>query len=209
MYLSPFQIRIIILSIFFSLLLAGCSRTEEAKKVSLSEKAGGASAEEISYPPQDILWFGFDQRLGPKEDVRIFMPFLKYLESATGKRFRIKFAGNYENTVEDLGTGVTHFAAVGTLGYVIGESRYGIKYLVSGVNTDGGPGSLIAYSSAVDAKTVEAVRAALLAFEPQGKHKGQLADWEKTEMPMGFTEVDEPELQKVKALAIRYGLLKE
>ncbi|MBI5740116.1 MAG: PhnD/SsuA/transferrin family substrate-binding protein [Nitrospirae bacterium] len=207
MYLTLLKRHFIILSILFPLLLAGCSKTEEAKKVSLAGKSV-EKPDGIEYPPQDTLWFGFDLRPGQKEDAGIYMPFLKYLESATGRHFSIKFAGNYEDTVKDLGTGVTHFAVVGTMGYVIGEARYGIKYLVRGVNTDGGPGILIAYSSAVDAKTVEAVRAALLAFEPQGKHKDQITRWEKTEMPMGFTEVDELELQKVKALAIKYGLLK-
>jgi len=36
-----------------------------------------------------------------------------------------------------------------------------------------------------------------------------LVDWDKTEMPMGFTKVNELELEKVKALARRYGLLKQ
>ena len=40
-----------------------------------------------------------------------------------------------------------------------------------------------------------------------GKHKNKLSDWDKTEMPMGFTKINELELEKVKALAIRYGLV--
>ncbi|MBI5408098.1 MAG: phosphate/phosphite/phosphonate ABC transporter substrate-binding protein [Nitrospirae bacterium] len=292
------------------LLFSGCVRGETPKKVSLSQKTVEAPAEEISYPPQDTLWFGFDLRLGPKEDFRIYIPLLKYLENETGRRFRIKFSEKYEDTVEDLGKGVTQFAAVGALSFVIGEAKYGIKYLVSGVNKEGDatyhsiiftkpksairdlkdlkgkcfafgakmstqghliprkmleddgitlnelgkylytgshfdtvksvlngecdaggiqdvlakklesegkitilkisgpyPNSLIAYNNAVDGKTVEAVRAALLAFEPMGKHKDMLADWDKTEMPLGFTKVNELELEKVKALARGYGLL--
>lgn len=293
------------------LIFSGCVREETPKKVSLAKKAV-EKVEEIAYPSQDTLWFGFDLRLGPKEDYKIYIPLLKYLENATGRRFRIKFSEKYENTVDDLGRGATHFAAVGTLSYVIGEAKYGIKYLASGVNKEGDttyysiiftapksriknlrdlrgkcfafgakmstqghlaprkmledegvtindlgkyvytgshldtvkavlngecdaggiqdvlakklesegkikilkisepyPSSLIAYNNALDSRTVEAVRAALLAFEPVGKHKDMLVDWDKTEMPLGFTKVNELELEKVKALAKRYGLLGE
>jgi phosphonate transport system substrate-binding protein len=311
MDVSSFSRYFIILSAFLSLLLSGCVKNEEAKKVSLSNKTA-EPAEETAYPSRETLWFGFDLRLDPKEDVRTYIPLLKYLENATGRHFRIKFSERYEDTVEDLGKGVTHFASVGTLSYVIGEAKYGIRYLASGVNADGDttyhsiiftspkssihdlkdlkgkcfafgsrmstqghliprkmledggitladlgryvytashfetvksvlnedcdagaiqdtlakslasegkikilriseayPGSLIASSSAVDKKTFEAVRAALLAFDPAGKHKDTLVDWNKTEMPMGFTKVDELELTRVRSLAIKYGLLKE
>lgn len=297
--------------ILFMLLSSGCVKEETPKKVSLTKKTVEPSGAVDSTPP-DTLWFGFDLRLGPKEDVRIYLPFLKYLEAATGRHFRIKFSEKYEDTVEDLGKGVTHFAAVGTLSYVIGEARYGIRYLVSGVNKEGDttynsiiftapnskvhdlkelkgkcfafgarmstqghliprkmlqdegitlndlgkyiytgshldtlkmvlngecdaggiqdalakrlslegkikilkisepyPSSLIAYNNSVDSKTVEAVRSALLAFEPMGRHKAVLEDWDKTEMPFGFTKVNELEMEKVKALARKYGLLKE
>jgi len=300
--------------ILFSFLLfvfSACVKEETPKKVSLSKKTVD-KVEEIEYLPQDTIWFGFDLRIGPKEDVRSYIPLLKYLENATGRRFRIKFSEKYEDTVDDLGKGVTHFAAVGALSYIIGEAKYRIKYLVSGVNKEGDttyhsiiftapkssisnlkdlkgkcfafgskmstqghliprkmleeegitlndlgkhiytgshletvksvlngecdaggiqdvlaeklqsegkikilkisepyPGSLIAYNNSVDSKTVEAVRAALLAFEPTGKHKDMLVDWDKTEMPMGFTKVNELELEKIKTLARGYGLLKE
>lgn len=261
---------------------------------------------------QDILWFGFDLRLGPREDVMTYTPFLKYLEAATGRQFRIKFTERDEDTVKNLGKGVTHFAALGTLNYVVGQNRYGIKYLVSGVNSEGDPkyrsavftapesdikdlhdlkgkcfafgshmstqghliprsmleaagarlealsnyiytgshmntvrsvlngecdaggiqdslakrlaeegkirilkisgpfpSSVIAYNSALDRDTVKAVRTALLAFEPTGKDKALLVDWDKTDMPLGFTEINEQELNKVTLFAREYGLLTE
>ena len=299
---------LIVLSFIF-LITSGCVKKETPKKVSLKknsvEKVG-----EVDYPLQDTLWFGFDLRLDPKEDFRTYIPLLKYLEGVTDRRFRIKFSEKSGDTVEDLGKGVTHVAAVGALGFIIGEAKYGIKYLVSGVNKEGDatyysaiftnpkssihnlknlkgkcfafgtkmsmqgyliprkmledegiilndlsryvytgsnldtvksvlngecdagsiqdalarkletegkikilkisepyPGVLIAYNSSLDSKTVETVRAALLAFEPMGKHKNILSDWDKTEMPMGFTKINELELEKVKTLARNYGLI--
>jgi len=69
------------------------------------------------------------------------------------------------------------------------------------------PSSLIAYNSSVDKNTVDAVRSALLALEPLGRHKEALTGWEKTEMPFGFTMVNESEFYKVAVLARKYGLL--
>ena len=73
--------------------------------------------------------------------------------------------------------------------------------------SDSYPGSLIACHQGLDDKTVQAVKEALLAFEPTGKHKAMLVDWDRTEMPLGFTVLNESELQKVKDLAKEYGLL--
>jgi phosphonate transport system substrate-binding protein len=306
-YTGPF---LIIASVFF-LLFTGCVKKETPKKVSLYKRAGNPAAK-IERPQPNTLWFGFDLRLGPKEEVGIYTPFLQYLEKATGRRFRIKFTQKYEDTVKNLGTGVTDFAAIGPLSFVIGEQEYGIRYLVSGVNSDGDPqyhsvifsrpdsllkdlsdlrgkcfafgseistqghliprkmledegitlndlgeyiftgshvnavkavlngacdaggiqdtlahrlasegkikilkisgpypSSLIAHNSAVDEKIVESVRSALLAFEPRGRHKEMLVDWDKTEMPLGFSRINEPELKKVMALASKYGLAHE
>ncbi len=297
------------LCIFF-VVLSGCYQQETAKKVSLNKRETKESepAKEVS---ENTFWFGFDLRLDPKEDVRIYIPFLKYLEDSTGRHFHIKFTSRYEDTVENLGKGVTQFAAVGTLSYIIGREKYGIKYLVSGVNNEGDPryhaiiitnpesaiysirnlkgksfcfgsrmstqghliprkmledagitlkdlsyyiytgshanavtallngecdaagiqdtlgkklalegkirilkvsepypSSIIAYNRNVDIETVKAVRSALLAFEPKGKHKDLLYEWDRTEMPLGFTLLNEFEIQKVEKLARRYGLIK-
>lgn len=297
--------------LFILLFIPGCTEKETPKKVSLYNRTNEGS-KGMADSRQDILWFGFDLRLGPREDVMTYTPFLKYLEAATGRQFRIKFTERDEDTVKNLGKGVTHFAALGTLNYVVGQNRYGIKYLVSGVNSEGDPkyrsavftsprsrindihdlkgkcfafgshmstqghliprsmleaagvrlealsnyiytgshmntvrsvlngecdaggiqdslakrlaeegkirilkisepfpSSVVAYNSALDRDTVEAVRAALLAFEPKGKDKALLMDWDKTEMPLGFTEINEEELNKVGRFAREYGLLTE
>ncbi|MBI4844571.1 MAG: phosphate/phosphite/phosphonate ABC transporter substrate-binding protein [Nitrospirae bacterium] len=70
------------------------------------------------------------------------------------------------------------------------------------------PSSIVAYNSSVDKETVEKVRSALLEFEPAGKHRRILYNWEATEMPLGFTTVDEAEIESIALLAERYGFLK-
>ena len=304
-YIRP---SLIIISFFIFFIVSGCTQKEAPKKVSLLKRAGDAP-EKVEKPQPNTLWFGFDFRLGPKEEVSIYNPFLQYLERATGRRFRIKFTQKYEDTVDNLGRGLTDFAAIDPMSYVRGAKEYGIRYLVSGVNREGDPtyhsviftkpestikeirdiagkcfafgseistqghliprkmledegitiedlgkhiytgshvqavksvlngecdaggiqdtlasgmaaegkirilkisgpfpSSVIAYHNAVDTDIVEAVRAALLAFEPRGAHREVLVDWDKTEMPLGFSKIDEIQLNKVMSLAESYGL---
>ena len=305
--LSP----ILIFLLFFVLISSSCVKNETPKEVSLYKRVGDTKAVADHIHPNTLM-FGFDLRLGPKEEVRIYTPFLKYLENATGKRFRIKFTEKYEDTIKNLGRGKTHFAAVGVLSYLIAEQKYGIKYLVSGINKEGDPqyhtaiitapdskiedlkdlkdkcfafgskmstqghliprkmledsgitlndlsqykytashvnavrsvlngecdaaginntlaksmsadgeikiikvsqpypSTVIAYNTAIDSEIIKEIQSALIAFDPMGKHRGMLYDWGKTEMPMGFTKVNEPELNKIKMLAKKYELLSE
>ena len=302
---------LLIFLLFFVLISSSCVKKETPKEVSLYKRAGEIKADADHIHPNTLL-FGFDLRLGPKEEVRIYTPFLKYLEKTTGKRFRINFTEKYEDTIKNLGKGKTHFAAVGVLSYLIAEQKYGIKYLVSGINKEGDPqynaaiitapdsniedlkdlrgkcfafgskmstqghiipremlgdagitlndlsqykytsshinavrsvlngecdaagidnslaksmssagevkiikvsqpypSTVIAYNTSLNEKIVEEIRSALISFEPMGKHSSMLFDWDKTEMPMGFTEIDEPELNKIRILARKYGLLSE
>ena len=303
--------RQLLLFIFTLFILFGCVEQETPKKINLGERVAEPAVNAVGIR-NDLLWFGFDLRLGPKEEVKIYTPFLKYLEESTGQHFRIKFTDKYMNTVENLGKGITQFASVGTLSYVIGREKYGIKYLVSGVNHEGDPryhaaivtshdskiqnisqlkgksfcfgsrmstqghliprkmmedqgvmlkdlgyyqytgshinaantvlngecdaggiqdtlanrlvtegkikiigfsdpypSSLIAYNADLDSQTVLNIKAALLAFEPMSTHKDMLFEWDKTEMPLGFTVLSEFEINKVTDLAKRYGLIKD
>lgn len=145
------NIFLLVSSLFILLISSGCSEQETSKKVNLGDR-GVDTAGKVEAPSNDTIWFGFDLRLGPKEDIKIYAPFLKYLEEATGRHFRIKFTEKYENTLKNLGEGTTHFAAIGTLSYAIGNDMYGIKYLLSGVNQEGDPRYHAAIISAPDSK---------------------------------------------------------
>jgi phosphonate transport system substrate-binding protein len=125
-------------TLFFFLIFSGCSEKEVPKKVSLNKRS---PASENYVRPSDIdtLKFGFDLRLGPKEEVKIYLPFLRYLSQNTGNKFSIKFTEKYENTVENLGKGITHFAALGPVNCVLAKKKYGSMCLVMGLNDEGKP----------------------------------------------------------------------
>lgn len=311
---ARYPLKILAILLLQFLLLSGCAKDEKPRKVSLKARSSEANRDMMLKKREDreqkTLRFGFDLRLGPKEDVRIYLPFLKYLEKATGLHFRIKFTEKYEDTVENLGNGITQFAAIGSLSYVIGREKYRIRCIASGLNGEGNPSyqamiftrpgsginalpdlrgktfafgsrmstqghliprkmledanirlydlsyyvftgshtktvravingeydaggiqdslakrleeegkitiiqaskpypsSLICYNAALDPDIVRNVRDALISFHPGGEHKDMLYEWDKTEMPLGFKDVNEPEIEEVASLARKYDLI--
>ena len=300
---------ILIICLALSCIL-GCENREVSKKVSLEERSPEIERH-VESGDEDTFKFGFDLRLGPKEDVRIYLPFLKYLEKRTGIKFSIEFTQKYDDTINNLGTGITHFAALGPVSAVIAKERYDTGCLAIGLNQDGKaeyrgiiftttdspiddikdlkgktfafenklstqghiiprkmledegilledlnsftftgshadtaravmkgdydaggmqdclakrlmaegkikilaisdpyPSSRICFNRNVNPDIVKTVKAALLSFDPKGKHASILVDWEKTEMPNGFVEYKKASLTGVRDLVKKYGLLK-
>ena len=69
------------------------------------------------------------------------------------------------------------------------------------------PSSGISANRDVDPELPEAVKKALLDFDPKGKHASVLTDWDKTEMPRGFAEADDSDYAGLRELAIEYGII--
>ncbi len=94
---------------------------EELRKMDVSEEA-------------DVIAFGFDLRRSIEEDTRQYVPFLKYLEEATGYKFRLHFTPEDARIVDDLGKGIIQIAAVGADTYIAAHKKYGAIALVRGLN---------------------------------------------------------------------------
>ncbi|MCL5677483.1 MAG: phosphate/phosphite/phosphonate ABC transporter substrate-binding protein [Firmicutes bacterium] len=97
------------------------------------------NAELPAAPPPEpgVYYFGFDRRLEPAEDVRIYVPFLRYLENVTGYRFQLKPSPRGGSVVDELGNGSLQFAAIGALSYVEAHQRFGVKALAEARTPDG------------------------------------------------------------------------
>ena len=296
--------RLLIILLF---LLAGCTRS--TPYVSLST---GTLLRQLPPTPveHDVLTFGFDRRLDAAEDVRMYVPFLQYLEQATGYRFKLKPLPRTESVVEALGNGRVDFAAIGALSYLQASEQYGVTALVTARTEDGQqeyrsllitrpdneiktiedlrgralalgaptstqgnliprivleqagieltdlriwqyhsshfetanavlsgrfdvgaiqdtlgrelarngvvailhesppfPSSTISASPRVADEVAEAVRRALLGFEPTGAHADFLYQWDQSEMPLGFAPVNQEAMDRVRLLAKDVGLL--
>ena len=116
----------------------GCDSGPERKEIDLKDTVTEAEIKEhAAAGNMDILRFGFDLRASPQEDARQYLPFLRYLEDATGYRFDLRFTPKNVKIVDDLGQGVVQFAAIGAGSYIEARARYGVVPLARGLNIHG------------------------------------------------------------------------
>lgn len=113
----------------------GCAHREKAKEVSLRKvRKDKAVAIPPTTTPENVIKVGFDLRLSPKEDIKIYNSFLKYLGKKTGYKFELHFTEEYESNITALGKGKTQFAFMGALSYIQAHQRYNVQCLVRGLN---------------------------------------------------------------------------
>lgn len=85
----------------------------------------------------NTYYFGFDLRASPQEDAAQYLPFLSYLEDATGYHFKIHFTPKSSTSADDLGLNKTQFSAMGATSYLYAQSRYGAISIARGLNKQG------------------------------------------------------------------------
>ena len=141
-----FTARAILLSLLIiiitPLFAASCKKGEVPKKVSLERRIQTAERDNGADNLQSdagVLKFGFDLRLGPKEDVRIYLPFLKYLEQNSGNRFSIRFTENMKTQWKTLETALLTLLRWALLIVFWQRKKYGAGCLVMGLNSEGKP----------------------------------------------------------------------
>jgi phosphonate transport system substrate-binding protein len=301
---------LIFLLVIASAISSGCIDKQEGVKIDLDRTEEGVV--QVLENDTDVVYFGFDLQPGPKEDARIYAPFLQYLSEETGRTFKIHFTSEYETTQDNFGCGITQFAALGALSHIKAHDGCGAICLVRGLNAQGRceyraaivtrpdsdikeledirgrtfcfgsfhstqghliprkmledanitpsdlgqyeyagshmdcamaviagecdagglqdtmasaladagkltivsfsdyyPSSGISANKDIDPVLLEAVKKALLDFDPKGKHAGNLTDWDKTEMPCGFVEADDSGYAELIGLATRYGMVEQ
>jgi phosphonate transport system substrate-binding protein len=69
------------------------------------------------------------------------------------------------------------------------------------------PSSIISYRNNLPNNTILKLKNALLDFDPKGKDKQLVPEWDKSEMPSGFTSCDEKKFDEIKDLMKKYGIL--
>jgi phosphonate transport system substrate-binding protein len=75
--------------------------------------------------------------------------------------------------------------------------------------SDSYPSSGIAANKDISKEVSEAVRKALIEFDPLKKDKDILYHWEKTEMPNGFVHASDSDYMLIRDAMIRLELLKK
>ncbi len=120
------------------LIAFGCGPREETRQINLDDRKADTARLRKRTEPDDSLVFCFDRRLSPKEDAGIYASLLNYLAAETGYHFTLLFAGDYQETIDSIGTGRAHFAIIGGLSYLKADHDYGVQPLVKGLDEKGG-----------------------------------------------------------------------
>ncbi len=117
--------------------LSGCDR-REYMEIDLSDRIDEAELARMA-PDRDssVLRFGFDLRGSPADDAMQYLPFLNYLEQATGLRIDLRFTPGGNTVVDMLGVGEFDLAAIGAGSYLAAHERYGVILLARGLNAEG------------------------------------------------------------------------
>ena len=118
---------------FLLALVVACSTGEAPIPVHL-DSAPVVTFEEVDPSTPGALYVGFDRRLEPKENVRIYLPLLRYLERKTSLRFKLRLPAPGATVVDELGNGNVQFAIVGPLTYLQAHEEHGVEPLVRGLN---------------------------------------------------------------------------
>ena len=119
-----------LLIVLFFFAVFSCEKEEESRKVDLDKITSDISRLVKTTNMEKSLTFCFDRRLAPREEIKLYESFLDYLEKETGLDFTLLFSGDYQETIENIGTGKAQFAIIGGLSFLKAERDYGIKMLV-------------------------------------------------------------------------------
>ena len=125
----------VFLLVFALVLASGCIGEREQLEIDLNKTQEGV----VQFPQDDAdtVHFGFDRPLKAKEDARIYAPFLQYLSEETGRTFKTHFTSKDETTQDNLGEGITQFAALDALSYLRAHDDYGVICIAQGLNAEG------------------------------------------------------------------------
>jgi len=158
-------------------LLIGCLPGNDCREIDLDDRVSDAELRELTVRTDtDVLRFGFALRASPQEDARQYLPFLQYLEQATGYTFELCFTPKDGQIVDDLGTGVVQFAAIGAGSTLQAHAKYGVIPLVRGLNAQGRAEyqSVIVVAPDCSIQTVKDLRGKRFAFGSLTSTQGHL-----------------------------------
>lgn len=123
-----------------------------------------------------VYTFSFDRRMDPAEDVKMYAPFLKYLERETGYQFKLRPMASSENLIEELGTGRVDIAAIGTLSYLQAHQKYEVRAIARGITEQGKAEyrALIITSANSNIRSIKDLKGKSFAFGSDTSTQGHL-----------------------------------
>lgn len=164
-----------LLTLMIVLLVGGCQVSAPAK-IDLQKTISDEQLQDIvKTTTNDFYYVGFDWRLEPSEDVKMYIPLLDYLERQTGYKFRLRIFPQDVDIAREMGTGKVQFSIIGPLSQLRAE-KYGVKSLVIGITENGTSRyrAMIVARTGSPIKTIQDLRGRTLAFGARTSTQGYL-----------------------------------
>lgn len=169
---------IVSFTVLLMLVIGGCSFEDDSQNNRIDDRLSDEQLANLPVPAatENEFIFGFDLRSSPQEDARQYLPFLKYLESATGYKFKLRFTPKDGKIIDDLGEGVVDFAAIGAVSFIQANLKYGAVPMVRGLNES----NIAKYRSMIVVKpnspirNIKALKGKRLAFGSLTSTQGHL-----------------------------------
>jgi len=166
---------ITLLTLILVLFASGCQVTAPAK-INLQKTVSAEQLLNIVKTKADYYYYvGFDWRLEPSADVKMYIPLLNYLQRQTGYKFRLRMFPQDVDIAREMGTGQVQFSIIGPLSMLRAE-KYGVKNLVIGITENGTSNyrTMIVTQPASSIKTIQDLRGRTLAFGARTSTQGYL-----------------------------------
>lgn len=153
----------------------GCANLIKDKVIPLTQEGQGSVKAKMDQVTP-VYTFSYDRRMDPAEDVKMYAPFLKYLERETGYQFKLRPMASSENLIEELGTGRVELAAIGTLSYLQAHQKYGVRAIARGITEQGKAEyrALIITSANSNIKSIRDLKGKSFAFGSDTSTQGHL-----------------------------------
>ena len=153
------------------------TRLNDSELQQLQSNDGHQRKHQNSVPHEhEEFYFGFDLRSSPQEDAAQYLPFLEYLEEATGYHFQLYFTPKHSTTADELGKGRVQFASMGATSYLDAQSRYKAISLVRGINHQGKAEyqSVLVVKNNSPIKSIKDIKGRSFAFGSRSSTQGHL-----------------------------------
>ncbi len=167
---------ILFILVFLLFGLSGCG-SDEKKEIDLGKRVEAEGVSDLfGSDDPDALYFGFDLRGSLQEDAKQYLPFLDYLEKATGLTFELRFTPQNSTIVDELCQGLVQFGAIGADTYLAAHAKCGAVPLVRGLNAAGRAEyqSLIIVAKDSPIKSLDELAGKTFAFGSKTSTQGHL-----------------------------------
>lgn len=163
-----------VLTIMIVFFASGCQATAPVK-IDLKKTVSARQLQEMVTTKNDYYYVGFDWRLEPSEDVKMYIPLLNYLDQQTAYKFRLRVFPKDVDIAREMGAGQVQFSIIGPLSLLRAE-KYGVKSLVIGITENGTSKyrTMIVTQLGSPIKTIRDLRGRTLAFGARTSTQGYL-----------------------------------